>query len=76
MNARKGLSLGGDITASKVQLRPLLSDMADYDRLAAAADIKVKYLASGNSLEALMSNLSGSGSVKTGAGEIIGFDLL
>ena len=76
VNARKGLSLGGDITASKVQLRPLLSDMADYDRLAAAADIKVKYLASGNSLEALMSNLSGSGSVKTGAGEIIGFDLL
>lgn len=76
VNARKGLSLGGDLSANKVQLRPLLKDMAHYDRLAAGADIKMRFLASGNSVKALMNTLSGSGSVETGAGEIIGFDLL
>ena len=75
LNARKGLSAGGDLAARQVDLQALMKDVADYDRLAAKADLTVKFLASGNSVNALMHSLSGSGSVRTGAGEIIGFDL-
>jgi len=75
LNGRKGLSISADIAAKQVQLRPLLSDAANYNRLAAAADIKLRVLTSGNSVDRLMRRLSGNGSVKVGAGEIIGFDL-
>ncbi len=76
VNARGGLSMGGDISVSKIQLKPLLEDMADYDRLIAAADFRLKFLTSGNSVKAMMGNLSGDGRFDVGQGEIIGFDLL
>jgi len=75
VNARSGLSVGGDITARGVALQPLLKDTAEYDRLIANSSFAVKILASGNSINALMHSLSGSGSVEIGSGEIVGFDI-
>lgn len=75
INGRGGLSMGGDIQASGIQLKSLLKDLADYDRLIAEADVRVKFLTSGDSVKALMQRLSGSGRVDIGAGEIIGLDI-
>jgi len=75
LNARSGLSMGGTITAAGIRLQPLLVDVAEYDRLIAGADIRVKFLASGNSMDALMKSLSGDGSVKIGDGELLGLDI-
>ncbi|MFT5006376.1 MAG: AsmA protein [Paracoccaceae bacterium] len=75
INARSGSSMGGNLAGSAIQLQPLLTDLADYDRLIAGAWGKVKFLTSGNSIDAMMNNLSGSGRMDIGAGELIGLDL-
>lgn len=75
VNGREGLSLGGDLTFAGVDLQGLLIDLAEYDRLRAAGDVRLKFLVAGNSMDALMKSMSGSGSVSVGQGEIIGFDL-
>lgn len=76
INARGGLSMGGDINLSKIGLQPLLIDMAGYDRLKAKADLSVKFLTSGNSMDQMMQRLSGSGRLDIGAGELLGLDLV
>lgn len=75
LNARSGLSMGGDINGAGLQLKPLLTDLADYDRLIAETGLKFKFLTSGQSMDAMMRRLSGSGNFNVGAGEVIGFDL-
>lgn len=75
LNGRSGLSTGGTITATGIALQPLLVDAADIDRLIARGDLRVKFLASGNSVDALMKSLSGDGSFKVGGGELLGLDI-
>lgn len=75
-NARGGLSVSADLTAKGVALRPLLTDLAGYKRLDAAADVTLKLAASGNSQAALARTLSGTGSFSLGKGELQGLDLL
>ncbi|MCA8868256.1 MAG: AsmA family protein [Rhodobacteraceae bacterium] len=75
INARGGLSMGGDINLRAIRLQPLLIDMAGYDRLKAKADFSVKFLTSGNSMDEMMHRLSGSGRLDIGAGELLGLDL-
>lgn len=75
LNARKGLSAGGFITGSDIQLQPLLIDLAEYDRLIAGASISLKFLTSGQSVDAMMRGLEGSGRIDIGGGEILGLDL-
>jgi AsmA protein len=75
VNARGGMSAGGDLTFDAIDLQPLLVDMADYDRLRAAGGGRLKFLVSGRSMDAMMKSLSGFGSLAIGQGEIIGFDL-
>lgn len=76
INARGGLSMGGDLNARDLQLLALLNDLAGYDRLDAAASGRLKFLASGASPGALMRSLSGRGRLDVGAGEMIGLDLV
>ncbi len=76
VNARSGLSMGGDLQVHAVQLQPLLTDLARADRLIAAADGRLKFLTSGASTDRLMRNLSGDGELSVGSGEIDGFDLV
>ncbi|MGV8987219.1 MAG: AsmA family protein [Cypionkella sp.] len=76
VNARSGLSVAANLAAKGVSMRPLLSDLADYQRLDAKADVAVKLLASGNNQAALARSLSGSGNFNLGKGELQGLDLL
>ncbi len=75
VNSRGGLSTRADLTLSGLALQPLLSDMADFDRLVGTGDIRFNLLASGNSQAALMRSLSGDGSLAFGKGEVLGLDL-
>ncbi|MFC2966527.1 AsmA family protein [Acidimangrovimonas pyrenivorans] len=75
-NARSGFSTAADLTVSGVSMQPLLTDLAGYKRLIGTGDMRLKLLASGNSLWALTHSLSGSGSVKFGKGELVGLDLV
>lgn len=76
VNARNGLSVGGNLTAADVALRPLLNQLAGIDRLVAPTQMQVRFLGVGNSVAALMNSLSGEGRVSLGQGEILGLDLV
>ena len=75
VNGRDGLSLGGNLTATGVAMQPLLQDLSGYDRLIGTSDLALKFLAVGNSVDALMRSLSGSGSFGIGKGELRGLDV-
>lgn len=75
VNGRSGLSVGGDLTLSGLAMQPLLSDLADYDRLIGTGDVRLKFLGVGGSVDAIMRSLSGSGSLSLGRGELRGLDV-
>jgi AsmA protein len=75
INARSGLSTGGNLRADDIGLLPLLRDTAGFERLAGTGAASLRFLAVGNSVDAMMRSLSGEGRIDLGAGEIIGFDL-
>lgn len=75
VNGRSGLSVGGDLAATGMQLRPMLAALADYDRLLGPVEARVKLLGSGASVDAIMRNLSGEGRIDIGKGELQGLDI-
>ena len=75
VNNRSGLSVGGDLTANELNLQTLLSETMEVTRLSGTADGTLQFLGVGNTVQAIMSSLSGEGAVKTGRGVISGFDL-
>jgi AsmA protein len=75
INARKGLSMGGDLALDGMDLQPLLSDFADVTRLTGKGDLAVKFVGSGGSMAAIMNSLNGDGRIALGAGEIQGLDI-
>lgn len=75
VNARSGLSTGGNLRADGINLLPLLRDAAGFERLAGTGNAALRFLAVGNSIDAMMRSLSGEGRIDLGQGEIIGFDL-
>lgn len=75
-NGRGGLSVSADLAGRAVALKPLLSQLAGFDRLIAAGDMTVDVLGTGNSMHAIMNSLNGEGSFRIGAGELIGLDLV
>ena len=75
INGRGGLSVGGNLSANGVAMTPLLRDLADYERLVGVGGMKLKFLGVGNTMDAIMNSLSGSGSLSLGQGEILGLDL-
>lgn len=74
-NGRGGLSVGGDLTFANIALQPLLSDLAGQDRLVARANLGLKFLGVGNSIDAIMHSLSGEGRATLGQGELRGLDI-
>ncbi len=76
VNGRGGLSVGGDLTLGGMQMQPLLSELAGYDRLIGTGDLRLKFLGVGNSVAAIMATLKGEGKLALGKGELRGFDLL
>ncbi len=76
LNTRKTLSMSANIKASGIKLQPLLVNLTGFDRLIAKADMSFGVLTSGDSMDAMMQRLSGSGKISVGAGEILGLDLV
>lgn len=74
-NNRNGLSVSADVALRGVDVRPLLSDAAGVDRLAAKGDMAVNVLGSGQSVAAILSSLSGDARIALGPGRIEGVDL-
>lgn len=74
-NNRDGLSVGGDMRASGIDIKALLTDAAGITRFSARGDASLKFLGVGQSVDAIMQSLGGSTSVRTGKGHISGFDL-
>ena len=75
MNNRSGLSVGGEMIATGINLKTFLDDAMDISRFEAKADGEVDFLGVGESVHAIMNSLSGGGAFKTGRGVISGFDL-
>ncbi|MES2434097.1 MAG: AsmA family protein [Pseudomonadota bacterium] len=75
VNGRKGLSVGGDLSFAGMALQPMLADFGGYQRLVGTGDLRVKFLGSGASVDAIMRSLSGSGSLALSNGEILGLDI-
>ncbi len=75
VNGRKGLSVGGDLSFAGMALQPMLKDFGGYERLVGTGDLRIKFLGVGNSVDALMQGLEGSGSLAFGKGEILGLDI-
>ena len=75
VNGRNGLSAGGDLTFASIALRPMLTTLAGYDRLSGTGDVGLKFLAVGNTMAALMQDLSGSGTLALTKGEVSGVDV-
>ena len=76
VNGRSGLSTGGDIKFRGIQIQPLLTDLAGYERLLGQTDIDLKFLGVGNSMDTIMRGLSGSGAFKVAEGELRGLDIV
>lgn len=74
-NNRSGLSVGGALNASGLDMQKLLSDVAGITRFTGSADANLGYLGVGNSTHAIMNSLSGKGSLTMGRGTIQGIDL-
>ncbi|MBF9060403.1 AsmA family protein [Rhodobacterales bacterium HKCCSP123] len=75
VNGRGGLSVGGDLLLAGVQLQPLLTDLAGYDRLQGTGSASLQFLGVGNDMATIMSGLEGEGDLSFGAGAIEGLDL-
>ncbi|MDF3383322.1 MULTISPECIES: AsmA family protein [Sulfitobacter] len=75
MNNRDGLSVGGRLQAQNVQMRDLLEDAAGVTRFTGAGDADLSFLGVGQSIDAIMRSLSGSGALTMGRGTIAGIDL-
>ena len=75
VNGRKGLSVGGDLSFAGIALQPMLRDFGGYERLVGTGDLRVKFLGSGASVDAIMHSLEGAGSLALGKGELRGLDI-
>ncbi|SEP85529.1 AsmA family protein [Thalassovita taeanensis] len=74
-NNRSGLSVGGNVTASGVEMKDLLGDLIGVRRFTGKAQGDLTFLAVGNSVDAIMHSLEGKGGVSMGRGTIEGIDL-
>jgi AsmA protein len=74
-NNRSGLSVGGTLNANALEMSTLLADLADISRFTGKATAKLSFLGGGQSVDAIMKSLKGSGSMNVGSGTITGFDL-
>ncbi|WP_171176062.1 AsmA family protein [Ruegeria sp. HKCCA4633] len=74
-NNRNGLSVGGNITASGIDLKQALATLVGVERLSGSAAGSLEFLGVGQSEDQIMRSLSGKGNLDVGSGVISGFDL-
>jgi AsmA protein len=75
VNGRNGLSVGGDLILTEVELAPLLDEFVGYDRLEGTGNASLQFLGVGNDIATIMSGPEGQGDFAFGAGALLGFDL-
>lgn len=75
VNGRGGLSVGGDLTLAGIEAEQLTKDLADWDRLISQGNLAFKFLAVGNTMDALMKSLDGQGNLTLSKGELRGLDI-
>ena len=75
VNGRGGLSMAADVTMQDMQLAPLLTEFAGYDRLEGTGSGAVDILMIGDDMATLMNSVSGAGNVEFGQGAILGLDI-
>lgn len=75
LNGRKGLSSSADLRATQIAMKPLLTEMAEITKFGGRADVSLSYLSNGNSLDALIKNLSGQGAISFAQGHFDGVDM-
>ena len=75
VNGRGGLSVGGNLAFTGLNMQALLTDLAGYDRLVSTGDLDLRFLGVGNSIAAIMQGLQGDGSLELGQGELRGLDV-
>lgn len=75
VNGRGGLSMAADLTAQGVELAPLLTDFAGYERLEGTGSGALDILMVGNDMDTLMNSVSGTGNLEFGQGAILGLDI-
>ncbi|WP_254705308.1 AsmA family protein [Ruegeria sp. THAF33] len=74
-NNRNGLSVGGNVTATGIDLKQALTTMAGVKRLSGTAAGAFGFLGVGQSEDQIMRSLSGKGNLDVGPGVISGLDL-
>ena len=74
-NNRNGLSVGGKLNASDIQLRQALGQLADIDTISGTTLAQIEFLGVGNDMDTIMRSLSGKGWFEIGKGFFTGFDL-
>lgn len=74
-NNRAGLSVGGDLSATGMDMERLLTDAAGITRFSTTGAASLDFLGVGNSVDQIMKSLKGNLSLSTGRGVISGFDL-
>jgi AsmA protein len=75
MNNRSGLSVGGKLRGTGMEMQPLLTDLAGLSRFRGQGNAEVSFLGVGQNVDQIMRSLKGTGSVKVGRGAIEGIDL-
>lgn len=74
-NNRNGLSVGGNLKVNAIALEPLLTAVADIDKIAGSGTIDLQFLGVGNTMDAIMRSLSGNLALSVPSGSIGGLDL-
>ncbi|MEC3863175.1 AsmA family protein [Mesobacterium sp. TK19101] len=74
-NNRSGLSVGGDMKVTGIDLKQALVAAMDVDRLSGTGSMTLKFLGVGQSIDAILRSLKGDASIDAGNGVIAGIDL-
>ena len=75
LNNRSGLSVGGTLAGQDISLEPFLTDTMDITRLSGLGRVNLEFLGVGQTVDAIMKSLRGSGEIAAGEGRIRGLDL-
>ena len=76
VNSRGGLSTRITLNGSALAISKLFNELLGYDRLVATGKLSLNLLGVGDDMHTLMNSLSGEGAFSTGAGELLGFDIV
>ncbi len=74
-NNRNGLSVGGNLKASGIDIQQALSALGGIERLSGTGSGALEFLGVGQTEDQIMRSLSGKGNIDVGKGVISGFDL-